>query len=553
MIVNFIGHGLDPTNRNTVGNILATSFSNSEFDSFVAFVAYASAAGVKLLIPHINAYKESYKQLTFYIGIDDNGTSKEALQTLVDNAVPSYIFHTPSPMIFHPKIYLFEGPRWNRLIVGSTNLTNAGLSVNVEAAVCMDFRTGDGQGKKITKQIKAYFQDLLDKSDKNIKPLTLELLDKLCATGLVKDEMDSRIARQNSKPSLNDLELFPNRDRLKIKSNELGNADVHDQNQKIRTYEIKFTDHDIEQFPFYLEKWRNYRDKNPKSGGIVKKDTEDRQLYSWFRKVKRLLGQQKEIPQVVLKTLQDEGFPFENGSFVKSRIIWNEHFEELVQYMNAQNLSYAHVPHRKNPKDPYAKLGQWCAQQKQRRKGKQTPAWTDYEEAKMNSIKFKWEVPLIGGTNLGKYDDERWLENYFKLEEYKKANNGNANPSQTDKNDDVRRLAKWLNDQRNLKNKGRTRKGVMKTLIPVREALLTELGVIWDWQLHVRKLELEKFIEGYLELRKVYPDEVPKRGDKRFEAILEKKAQIRFRYKDDTSEENRWRKERLNEINFPWT
>ena len=103
----------------------------------------------------------------------------------------------------------------------------------------------------------------------------------------------------------------------------------------------------------------------------------------------------------------------------------------------------------------------------------------------------------------------------------------------------TKKLAKWLNDQRTLRNTGRkNKKGKIKKLIPEREALLTQLGVIWDWQLHLRRLELKDFIKGYLELRREYPDE---------------KHQIRFRYKYDTSKQNKWRIDRLNEIKFQWT
>lgn len=139
MQVNFIGHGLDTTNENTVGNLLTTSFQESKFDSFIGLVAFASISGVRTLIPFIKTAKPNYKDLTFFIGVDDNGTSKEALQTLIDNEIPTYIFHTQSAMIFHPKVFLFEGKNWTRLVIGSTNLTTSGLFMNVEAQFLWTF------------------------------------------------------------------------------------------------------------------------------------------------------------------------------------------------------------------------------------------------------------------------------------------------------------------------------------------------------------------------------------------------------------------------------
>ncbi|MGN6803159.1 MAG: helicase associated domain-containing protein, partial [Ginsengibacter sp.] len=179
------------------------------------------------------------------------------------------------------------------------------------------------------------------------------------------------------------------------------------------------------------------------------------------------------------------------------------------------------------------------------------PKWTDYEEQKMNSINFKWQMPNIGGGSSP--DDEHWLENYFKLEDFKRKF-GHPNPSQTDKDPAIKKLAKWVNDQRTLKNTGKkNKKGTIRKLIKVREELLTELGVDWEWQLTQRKIELEEFIKGYLALRSVYPDEKPKKGDRTYSKILQKKAEIRHRYKNDTSPEGKWRIDRLNEIGFRWT
>lgn len=551
MQVNFIGHGLDPNNEHTVGNLLATSFQDPKFDTFFSLVAFASNSGVRLLMPFILEAKPKYKELCFYIGVDDNGTSKEALQQLIDNSVPTYIFHTQSAMIFHPKIYMFEGRNWIRLVIGSTNLTNSGLFVNVEAAVSMDFRPSDPQGKKIVTQIKDYFKTLLEKSDKNLEPLTSELLETLCKQGLVRDELHTRVKTPEQIEALEELNLFPDRDKLNTKELELGTAELPDEIQADRNYDLQFTNSDLEKFPYFFEKWLQYKQDNPKSGGIVYRDTDDRALYSWFRKIKWLIGKQKEIPLMVMQQLELNGFPFEDGKLVRRMIIWEERFSELVAYMKKHNMTYAHVPQHKNPKHPYHSLGQWCATQKVRRKGIVPPKWTDYEEQKMNSIHFKWQTPNIGGGSSP--DDESWLENYFKLEEFKRKYN-HANPSQTDKDPEIKKLAKWVNDQRTLRNTGRkNKKGILKTLIKEREELLTELGVDWEWQLTQRKIELEEFIKGYIWLRSVYPDEKPKKGDKRFSKILQKKAEIRHRYKNDNSPEGKWRIDRLNEIGFRWT
>ncbi|MGN6801232.1 MAG: phospholipase D-like domain-containing protein, partial [Ginsengibacter sp.] len=369
MQVNFIGHGLDPDNENTVGNLLATSFQDPKFDTFFSLVAFASTSGVRLLMPFILDAKAKYKELVFYIGVDDNGTSKEALQQLIDNSVLAYIFHTQSAMIFHPKIYMFEGKNWTRLVIGSTNLTNSGLFVNVEAAVSMDFRPTDSQGKKIVTQIKDYFQTILEKSDKNLELLTKELLETLCKQGLVKDELQPRNTTPEQAEVFNELNLFPDRDQLNRKEIDLGTAELPDEIQAERNYDLQFTNSDLEKFPYFFEKWLQYKEDNHKTGGVVNRDTDDRALYSWFRKIKWLNSKQKEIPLQVMQQLQNNGFPFEDGKLIQRMIIWEERFSELVAYMKKYRMTYAHVPQHKNPKHPYHSLGQWCATQKVRRKG----------------------------------------------------------------------------------------------------------------------------------------------------------------------------------------
>ena len=547
MQVNFIGHGLNPTNEFTVGNILATSFNENKFNRFLGFVAFASIAGVKKIMPSILENNSNFNTLTFFIGIDENGTSKEALQELIENNIETFIFNTRSAMIYHPKIFLFEGDIWTRLIIGSTNLTNSGLFVNVEGAIMLDYRKSDSQGKKLSNQVKSYFSQLIDKTHSNVEKLNSSLLEKLTESGLVTNEISQILNKNQNKE---ELSIFPELEILNSNQIKLGNLEFSDEEESNKNRNIEFTKNDLEKFPIFFEKWLNYKIEFPKSGGLVNRDTEDRSLYHWFRKIKNLASKQKDIPQLILKQLVENNFPFDDGKLIQSRIRWNERFEELKDYAKNNNQKFAHVPQHKNPKHPFASLGQWCAHQKQRRKVNQPPTWTEYEENKMNSINFKWETPNIGGgTTL---QDELWLENYFKLEVYKQLT-GNANPSQTDEDLEIRKLAKWVNDQRTLQNNGRKLKtGRTRHLIKERYDLLIELGVDFDYQLNKRKAELEKFISGYLELRKIYPDEKPTRGDNRFSEILAKKSEIRFRYKNDTSDANKWRIERLNEIKFSW-
>ena len=551
MQINFIGHGLDPKNENTVGNILATSFEEKKFNSFTGLVAFASYAGVKKLVPSISIAKKHFEKINFFIGVDDNGTSKDALEQLIHNEIETYIFHTQSTMIFHPKIFLFEGKNWCRLIIGSTNLTSSGLFVNVEGAISLDFRPSDGQGIKIVNQFKNYFGDLLNKTHQNIEKLTKDFLEILIAQGLVRNEINTRSKSDEEIENLEELDIFPEIEKLNLKNLELGNLELPEELEYDRNYDIQFTTNELERFPLIFQRWKEYKINNPRSGGIVNRDTDDRTLYNWFKTLKHLINKEKEIPLFIMKQLEENDFPFEDGKFIKSRIRWNERFEDLVAYKTKYKMDFAYIPQTKNKLHLYYSLGQWCAMQKLRRKGLQTPIWSEYEEQKMTEINFVWEAMSFKVP--GSPNDKKWFENYFKLEEYKN-NTGNANPSQVDKDLKIKKLGKWVNDQRTLRNTGKKKpNGEIVKLTKEREEWLIDLGVDFDYQLNKRKAELEKFIATYLEFRKEYPDEKGIKGDIRFSKMLEIKSQIKFRYRDDKSAEGKWRIDRLNEINFNWT
>ncbi len=93
MKAKFLGHGLDSENKFNVGKQLAVSFESSKYEVFNGFVAFAAISGVKLLAPFIKKARENYKQIRFFIGVDNRGTSKEALEYLIHENIETYIYH----------------------------------------------------------------------------------------------------------------------------------------------------------------------------------------------------------------------------------------------------------------------------------------------------------------------------------------------------------------------------------------------------------------------------------------------------------------------------
>ncbi len=192
MKASFIGQGYNPNIDTSVANSLIDLLSSNEYSSFRCLVAFASRAGVSALSSHINSSKKHIKDYQIIVGVDQEGTSEEALREVLEWGVPSYIYYTSQRIIFHPKIYLFEGNTKCTLIVGSNNLTLTGLAQNIESSVQIDFDKTEEEGAKLLNDFNNYFESIFLLKDVNLKPITKELIAQLIEIGLVPTEKQRR-------------------------------------------------------------------------------------------------------------------------------------------------------------------------------------------------------------------------------------------------------------------------------------------------------------------------------------------------------------------------
>lgn len=122
-----IGQGYNLNEDTSVGKELIEQFESKRYSSFTCLVAFASYGGISALTPYVLQAKENGVKIKVILGVDQKGTSKEALEEVLAWDVDAKIYHTQSVNIFHPKIYLFENEDIFTLIVGSNNLTEMGL------------------------------------------------------------------------------------------------------------------------------------------------------------------------------------------------------------------------------------------------------------------------------------------------------------------------------------------------------------------------------------------------------------------------------------------
>lgn len=226
MNISFLGQGFEEKSVNSVGNQLVKFFADKQFHTFTGISAFASQAGIRGLSKHIKTAKKHLNLITIVTGVDQKGTSKEALEELFALDINAFIFYQPSITIFHPKIYLFEGNHKCELIIGSSNLTSQGLFTNVEASLHVSIDNSSISDRKIVEQLKEYFKGIFDHSDPNLKKLNKKLISDLMKAKVVPTEEERKAAQDKAdKAERKETEniiskIFPKR-AIANKSNEL--------------------------------------------------------------------------------------------------------------------------------------------------------------------------------------------------------------------------------------------------------------------------------------------------------------------------------------------
>lgn len=550
MKATFLGHGLNTENKFNVGKQIVVSLADNKYNCFNGFVAFTAISGVLTILKNLKIASKNYSQLRFFIGVDNMGTSKEALELLLKENIETYIFHDKRDYItYHPKIYLFEGPVFTRVIIGSSNLTNSGMKTNIEASVQIDFRTKtDKQGEKLLSEIKNNFSELLNLKSKQLSRLTAELIEKLVADNLIYTQNRQGTSIKENKN--NDGDNLDESGSLTITEFDINTGFEQDETES-KSRNFNFTEREYEIFDQYIERYITHvKTLNP--SGVVSNQTDDRELYNWYRRMTEYF-RNDELPEEIFERLLEVDFPFGEGKERKRLMNWNNRFEQLKVFkeMVDPESEFTHVPQFKDSSNKYYQLGTWCATQKQRRKGNYPPEWTDYEEEKMNSINFLWEASNVLKS---KPKDNEWIENLVNLENYySESVNYKTVPPQTTK------LGKWLNDQMTLKLKG-SRGKVKKFLSVIREELLGNLllrnGVEWEWEKQKHRESVEETLKNWKELQFI-DSQPPKKNITETEKELiksyrERVTSLRHRSKIWHNEKNKWKLEILDKAGFPY-
>ena len=526
-----ISNHSDQTHSISIDRLLASS------DEAIICVAFLKLSGLNKIIDKL---KTKIGKCLFYIGTDFYLTEPTALRKLFSNGHTVFITKKDK-CTYHPKIFYFKRNNNISIIIGSANLTSGGLETNIEASLQIETELNSNIDNEIKSLISSFNEFSIHIKNEQI---ISAYENRYNAYKLKHTEADNLFEIELQK--IIELELARNK-RLETKSKSPKNENPNSRNRN-----VQITDRDYADFEIYFPQYIEYK-KNVRSSGVVNKETEQKDLFEWYLRIKELI-KHEVLPDDLALRLIDEGFPFGNGWGATIRMIWNKRFSELEEFKRKeqQHLNFTYCPQTKNKNSPYYSIGGWCAQQKLRRKGLETPIWdSDYEEAKMKSLNYQWDNPSFG---IGP-DDELWYENLLTLEKYYSSkNNYKTVPSQETY------IGGWLNEQMTMKNTGSRDKGKEKTFLhPVREGLLGDLlsknGVSWKWKEQKEREALEEGLRKWKELE----DWKIKNGGRKATGIEVKYFKetrgwislTRYRSKKWDKEKEKWKFEMLKNAGFP--
>jgi HKD family nuclease len=164
---------------------LKNDLDGDDYSDFRWIVAYAKAGPLQRLKSRLRAWRTKGRTVRAIFGIDQQGTSREALELALALCDEVYITQERG-ITFHPKAYVFTGTTKARLYLGSNNLTVGGTETNFEAAVVVEAALPADHA--VLTEINELWNQLLPAQCVATRLLDQALLNNLVASGDIVDE-----------------------------------------------------------------------------------------------------------------------------------------------------------------------------------------------------------------------------------------------------------------------------------------------------------------------------------------------------------------------------
>jgi len=182
---------------------IAELLESGKYSSLRVLVAFAKGPGVGLISPALEKFIQAGSAVEVIAGLDMDGTSPDALESLVGLGAIVFVFGVKGDRTFHPKVMIFDTdpPDEFAVVVGSNNWTPGGLDSNFEVALeVVATRSASAASRKLAEQVDELWRtyrapELPLEADRHLKRVTnrkLSRWSKDMPEGVAKSAPDQR-------------------------------------------------------------------------------------------------------------------------------------------------------------------------------------------------------------------------------------------------------------------------------------------------------------------------------------------------------------------------
>ncbi len=122
-----------PSGSNRLLGLLESAFKSDRYIRARFAVGFAKVGPLLRLERSTRAWRDRGNSIQAIVGFDHGGTSYQALQFMLEQFDEVRLVNAGGFSTYHPKVYLFDGPRMGWAVIGSHNLTVGGTETNFEA------------------------------------------------------------------------------------------------------------------------------------------------------------------------------------------------------------------------------------------------------------------------------------------------------------------------------------------------------------------------------------------------------------------------------------
>lgn len=174
-------------------------------------VAYLKKSGVELIKQSLEENKDRNAKISLITSLDFGITDVEGLHESLNMGMKCGIMHGKN---FHPKLYIFEMAGEDAtMIVGSSNLSNGGLSTNYEANLLISGKVSDSPIKEAIEYFSLIASESIPLDEEIInlygerKSTIDEINNKIDDDGATLDKLNEYLNRKTSSENLTEVEI----------------------------------------------------------------------------------------------------------------------------------------------------------------------------------------------------------------------------------------------------------------------------------------------------------------------------------------------------------